>query len=52
MKDRNKDKDRMVHIRFTEEERRKLKANCALKGISMQEYIRELVQKALKRGRK
>lgn len=52
MKDRNREKNSMVHVRFTENERRKLKAICALKGVSMQEYIRELVQKALKRGRK
>ena len=52
MKDRNREKNSMVHVRFTENERRELKAICALKGVSMQEYIRELVQKALKRGRK
>ena len=33
----------MVHIRFTEAERRKLKALCALKGLSMQEYIRDII---------
>ena len=55
MKDRNREKNSMIHVRFTEDERRKLKAICALKGVSMQEYVRELVQKALKRlkrGRK
>ena len=39
----------MVHIRFTEPERRKMKAVCALEGISMQEYIRALVLQDLKR---
>lgn len=33
----------MVHIRFTEPERRKMKAICALQGLNMQEYIRALV---------
>ncbi len=33
----------MVHVRFTEPERRKMKAICALQGITMQEYIRALV---------
>ena len=52
MKDRNREKNSMIHVRFTEDERRKLKAICALKGISMQEYIRGLVHKALKRVKK
>ena len=54
MKDRPREKDRMIHVRFTEEERRRLKAHCALSGISMQEYIRLAVLKNLgkKRGGK
>ena len=52
MADRNREKDSMIHVRFTEEERRKLKAICAMKGISMQEYLRELVLNALKRSGK
>lgn len=47
MKDRPREKDRMIHVRFTEEERRRLKAHCALSGISMQEYIRTVVLKTL-----
>lgn len=43
MKDRDRKKDSMVHVRFTEPERRKMKAICALQGITMQEYIRALV---------
>jgi len=43
MKDRKRVKGSMVHIRFTEAERRKLKALCALKGLSMQEYIRDII---------
>ena len=56
MTDRSREKDSMVHVRFTEEERRELKAKCAIRGLSMQEYIRELVLKGLsrldKRGKK
>jgi len=37
----------MVHIRFTETERREMKSICALEGKSMQEYVRELVLKDL-----
>ena len=50
MKDRNEDKDRMVHIRLTEVERRRLKSICAIKGVSMQEHIHELILKSLKRS--
>jgi hypothetical protein len=39
----------MVHVRFTEPERRLMKAICALDGIQMQEYIRALVLQDLKR---
>jgi len=39
----------MVHVRFTETERRKMKAICALRGTSMQEYIRALVLKGLEK---
>ncbi len=48
-----KEMDSMVHVRFTEPERRKMKAICALDGISMQEYIRALILKDLqkKKGR-
>jgi hypothetical protein len=49
MKDRPREKDRMIHVRFTEEERRRLKAHCAKRGISMQEYIRLAVLKGLQR---
>lgn len=41
--------DSMVHVRFTEAERRKIKAICALEGFQMQEYIRALVLQDLKR---
>ena len=55
MRDRNREKDSMVHVRFTEDERRQLKAHCALLGMSMQEYIRAATLKGLARkkgGRK
>lgn len=42
-------KNSMVHIRFTEAERRKLKAISALEGVSMQEYIRQHVLKRLEK---
>lgn len=51
MKDRPREKDRMIHVRFTEEERRRLKAYCALCGVSMQEYIRLTVLKNLRKKR-
>lgn len=51
MKDRPREKDRMIHVRFAEEERRRLKAHCALNGVSMQEYIREIVLKKLSRAK-
>jgi predicted DNA binding CopG/RHH family protein len=49
MKDRAREKNSMIHVRFTEPERRKIKAICALEGFQMQEYIRVLVLKDLKR---
>jgi len=54
MPDRWRKTDRMLLIRFTEEERREIKAHCALQGLSMQEYIRALVMKDLakKKGKK
>jgi predicted DNA binding CopG/RHH family protein len=52
MEDRRRSKDSMVHVRFTEEERRQLKAHCALQGMSMQEYIRAVVLKKLVRQKK
>ena len=53
MQDRHREKDSMIHVRFTEAEQRRIKAACALKGISMQEYIRGLVVADLaKRKRK
>ena len=56
MKDGNRNKDSMVHVRFTEDERRKLKAHCALEGITMQEFIRaaslEILAKTKRKGRK
>ena len=53
MKDRERVKDHMLHIRFTDIEQRQIKAHCALKGKSMQEYIRGLVLKDIvkKKGR-
>jgi hypothetical protein len=47
MQDRKRQKNSMVHVRFTEKERRILKAHCALEGITMQEYIRAVVLKKL-----
>ena len=52
MKDRDREKDSMVHVRFTEGERRQIKAMCALQGVSMQEYIRALILKDIKRKEK
>ena len=49
MRDRNRLKNSMVHIRFTDAERRRLKAVSALEGASMQEYIRQLVIKRLEK---
>jgi len=49
MKDKARQKNSMVHTRFTEPERRKIKAICALEGVQMQEYIRALVLQDLKR---
>ena len=52
MEDRHREKNSMVHVRLTEVERRRMKALCALEGMSMQEYIRTLVLEDLKRKRK
>jgi len=52
MKDRKREKGSMVHIRFTEAERRKLKAICALKGFSMQEYIRDIILNEMRKWEK
>lgn len=53
MTDRTRETNSMVHVRFTEPERRKMKAICALEGISMQEYIRQIVIEDIKKkGRK
>ena len=49
MADKEQVMDSMVHVRFTEAERRKIKAICALEGFQMQEYIRALVLQDLKR---
>ncbi len=42
----------MLHIRFTESERRRIKAHCALQGVSMQEYVRALVLGRLAKAEK
>ena len=49
MPDRWRKTDRMLLVRFTEAERRRLKANTALEGLSMQQYIRALVLKDLEK---
>jgi predicted DNA binding CopG/RHH family protein len=47
MRNGRNEKESMIHVRFTEDERRKLKAKCALLGITMQEYIRDVVLRCM-----
>jgi len=51
MKDRNRELNKMVHIRFTDDERKQLKAISALDGKSIQEYVRALVLKNIDKKR-
>lgn len=51
MKDRKRELTKMVHIRFTEDERKQLKAISALEGKSIQEYVRALVIKDIDKKR-
>ncbi|MFH1372506.1 MAG: hypothetical protein ABII79_01745 [bacterium] len=52
MRNKKGDIDHGLLVRFTEDERRKLKAHCALQGVSMQEYVRMLVLQDLEKQRK
>jgi len=51
MKDRKRNLTKMVHIRFTDDERKQLKAISALDGKSIQEYVRDLVIKDIDKKR-
>jgi len=51
MKDRKRNLNKMVHIRFTDDERKQLKAISALKGKSIQEYVHTLVIKDIEKKR-
>lgn len=52
MKDKRRIANKMVHVRFTDLERRKLKAFCAIQGMSMQELIRKIVSEHIAKKRK